>query len=199
MTRRVLVAAVLTGALLAIVRTASVTKQDITDLPLHAYDLVTLSMSWSAQAALWMNHRLWILGLHCGGRPVGGAGRGGLALRRHPRAPPACARGDPCLRGVDLARDARAGRADARRDVRGEQPPRAVLRLVDGNVRGAVAGTGGRSGGRPRRRPFQVPAACNPSSKPPHIILDPRGVGGAALAVSRAELRQERRSVLSFA
>src|SRR5918993_225829 len=37
LTRRILVATVLTGALLVIVRTASVTKEDITNLPLHAY------------------------------------------------------------------------------------------------------------------------------------------------------------------
>ena len=45
MTRRILVATVLAAALLAIVRTVSVTKEDITDLPLHAYDLVTLATS----------------------------------------------------------------------------------------------------------------------------------------------------------
>ena len=53
MTRRILVATVMTTALLVIVRTVSVTKEDITNLPLHAYDLVTLAMSPSAQAALW--------------------------------------------------------------------------------------------------------------------------------------------------
>ena len=40
------------------------------------------------------------------------------------------ARGDSRLHHVDLARDAGSGRSHARRDVRGEQPHRAVLRLA---------------------------------------------------------------------
>src|ERR1044071_2026280 len=63
MTRRILVATVIAAALLLIVRTVSVTHQDITDLPLHAYDLVTLAMSPSAQVALWTSHPLWMAAL----------------------------------------------------------------------------------------------------------------------------------------
>jgi hypothetical protein len=114
-------------------------------------------------------------GAHRGGRPVGSGCGGGLALRRNPRAPPTCARGDPCLSGVDLARDCRAGRADARRDVRGEQPPRAVLRLVDRDVRGAMARPRGRSGHHRRRTvpdSRRLPSASKAAAHHPH----PRGV-----------------------
>ena len=67
----------------------------------------------------------------------------------------------PVLHGGDLVRDAGPGRANARRDVRGEQPHRAVLCLLDRDLRGAVAGPGGGSGGRrpaARRSKFRRPA-----------------------------------------
>src|SRR5262249_5163922 len=62
-TRRILLPTVLAAARLAIVRAVSVSEQDSQALPLHAYDLVTLATSSSAQAALWANHRVWIVAL----------------------------------------------------------------------------------------------------------------------------------------
>ena len=60
---RLLAAVVLTGALLAIVRVASELQRQFTDLPLHAYDLITLSTSRPLLAALWSGHRGYALAL----------------------------------------------------------------------------------------------------------------------------------------
>jgi hypothetical protein len=170
-TRRVLVAVVLAGALLAILRTASVAKQGVTDLPLHAYDLVTLSMSWPAQAALWMNHRPWILGLIAAVAlsavlaAVAWRFDGTRVRRRHALAAVAVS--------IASVWFASAVRGDRMHDEMFEVNSRLALffaswnetseALIRGQVVEAAAGPGG--------APFQIPAACNPSAKPPHIIL----------------------------
>ena len=171
MTRRVLVAVVLTGALLAILRTASVAKQGVTDLPLHAYDLVTLSMSWPAQAALWMNHRSWILGLVAAVAlsavlaAVAWRFDGTRVRRRHALA--------AILVSIASVWLATVVRGERMHDEMFEVNSRLALffaswnetseALIRGQVVEAATGPGG--------APLQIPAACNPSAKPPHIIL----------------------------
>jgi hypothetical protein len=56
-TRRVLPAAILAGAFVALVDTASRFKQRATEIILHAYDVVTLATSPSMIAGLWHDHR----------------------------------------------------------------------------------------------------------------------------------------------
>lgn len=57
LTGRLLGAAVIVGAGVAVIRTVSYIKQEATDLSLHAYDLVWLASSWSSVAQLWNDHR----------------------------------------------------------------------------------------------------------------------------------------------
>ena len=59
--RRVLFAAVLTTALVAVVRTAAYVKQQTSELVLHAYEVVTLASSWSAAVGFWREHRSFAL------------------------------------------------------------------------------------------------------------------------------------------
>ena len=199
MTRRVLVAVVLTGALLAILRTASVAKQGVTDLPLHAYDLVTLSMSWPAQAALWTNHRSWILGLVAAVAlsamlaAVAWRFDGTRVRRRHALA--------AILVSVASVWLATVVRGERMHDEMFEVNSRLALFFASWNEtsEALIAGTGGRSGGRSRRRPAPGSRHLQSFGEAAAHHPDPRGIGGAAVAVSRAQLRQERRSVLSFA
>lgn len=60
---RLLCAAVLVTAAVAIIRTVSYVKQRTTELVLHAYDLVSLASSWSSATQLWNDHRRYTLAL----------------------------------------------------------------------------------------------------------------------------------------
>ena len=63
LSRRVLLATVSAVAVLAFVYAAAVIKQDVTDLGLHAYDVVSLLRSRDAIAALWFEHRGYVAGV----------------------------------------------------------------------------------------------------------------------------------------
>jgi len=60
---RILPAVALVGAMAAIVGTAAYVKQQMTEVLLHAYDLVSLLSSWSALIDFWRDHRQHALGL----------------------------------------------------------------------------------------------------------------------------------------
>jgi hypothetical protein len=170
LTRRILVATALAVALLVIVRTASVIKQDITDLPLHAYDLVTIATHPSAQAALWANQQLWTLALLAAMAvstvlaAVAWRFDGTRVRRLH-----ALAAIPLCMAAIWLATVVRGERMH---DEMFEVNSRLALFFASWTEtsealwRGQVVEAATAGGA-----PFQVPAACHPSSKPPHIIL----------------------------
>ena len=170
-TRRVLVATVMAAALLVIVRTVSVTKEDITNLPLHAYDLVTLAMSPSAQATLWANHRPWLLALLAA--IAASAVLAAVAWRfdgTRVRRWQALAAIPVCMMAIWFATLVRGERTH---DEMFEVNSRIALFFASWTEtsealwRGRVVEAAATPGGAP----FQIPAACNPASKPPHIIL----------------------------
>jgi len=55
--QRLLPAVVLVGATMAIIHTVSYIKQQTTEVLLHAYDVVSLLSSWSAPIQFWRDHR----------------------------------------------------------------------------------------------------------------------------------------------
>lgn len=61
-TRRILVAAVLVPAMVAIVVVASHTKLRVMNLALHAYDIVFYLSAWSTVSYLWSDYRGYVIG-----------------------------------------------------------------------------------------------------------------------------------------
>src|SRR5688572_8729147 len=66
LTGRLLGAAVIAGAGVALIRQVSSAKQEATELSLHAYDLVWLASTWSGIAQLWGDHRGQVVALVAG-------------------------------------------------------------------------------------------------------------------------------------
>ena len=138
---------------------------------MHAYDLVTLATSASAQAALWMNHRLWLMALLAAVAlsavlaAVAWRFDGTRVRRRH-----ALAAIPVCVATIWLATLVRGERMH---DEMFEVNSRLALffaswtETTEALWRGRVVEAATTPGGAP----FQIPAACNPSSKPPHIVL----------------------------
>src|SRR5579862_7755889 len=60
---RVLVAAVLTNAIVGIVAIVAWAKHQAMDMALHAYDLVFYLSSWSTVSFLWRDFRIYVIGL----------------------------------------------------------------------------------------------------------------------------------------
>lgn len=171
LTRRILVATVMAVGLLVIVHTVSVVKQGIIDLPLHAYDLVTLAMHPSAQAALWASHPFWMTALLAA--IAASAVLAAVAWRfdgTRVRRLQALAAVAVCLVAIWCATLVRGERMH---DEVFEVNSRLALFFASWTEtsealwRGRVVEAATAPGGAP----FQIPAACHPSSKPPHIIL----------------------------
>ncbi|MBX9846904.1 MAG: sulfatase-like hydrolase/transferase [Xanthobacteraceae bacterium] len=171
MMRRILVATAMTAALLVIVGTVSAIKQDITDLPLHAYDLVTLAMRPAAQAALWATHPLWMTALLAA--MAASAALAAVAWRfdgTRVRRWHALAAIPVCMMAIWFATLLRGERTH---DEMFEVNSRVALFFASWTEtsealwRGRVVEAAATPGGAP----FQIPAACHPSTKPPHIIL----------------------------
>lgn len=167
---RLLAALVLTGALLAVLRTASGLKRQLTDLPLHAYDLLTLT-SWPALAALWSSHAVYVLAAL--GALVAAVAVAIFAWRisstRLRRAHSLFA--IPCLAALAwLAAMANGERMHS--EIFSERSDIAFFfsswsETAEVLRRGQVIEAAARASGAPLR----VPASCQPASKPPHIIL----------------------------
>jgi sulfatase-like protein len=168
---RVLPALILTGGLLAMVRAASELKRQIADLPVHAYDLVELTTSRPALAALWSSHRVHVLVFLAA--VVAIAALAAIAWRidgtRLRRAHALVAM--PCLAVLAwLASAANGERTHS--EILSERSDIAFFfsswsETVEALLRGQVMEAAARASGAPLR----VPASCQLASKPPHIIL----------------------------
>jgi hypothetical protein len=168
---RLLAAVALTGGLLVLIRTVSESKRALTDLPLHAYDLVALVTSWPAPGALWSNHIFYLLALFGMLAAVVALAAfvwriDGTRLRRsHALA------AVPCLamlawlasvaNGDRMHSEIFSERSDIAFFFSSWSETAAALRR--GQVMDAAAQASG--------APLHIPASCQPASKPPHIIL----------------------------
>ena len=153
----------------------------------------------AAQAALWIDHRLWILGLVAAIAlsavlaAVAWRFDGTRVRRRH-----ALAAIPVSIAAIWLASVVRGERMH---DEMFEVNSRLALFFAswtetsEALLRGQVV----EAAATPRRRAVPDSRGLQSCVEAAAHHPDPRGVGGAAVAVSRAELRQERRSVLPFA
>ena len=170
-TRRLLVAVVLAGALLAILRAASSAKEKVTDLALHAYEFVSFLTSWPAIAALWLNHRFYAAALLAALAATAVLAAiawriDGTRLRRRYvlAAVPICAALVWCAAAAKGERwHTEFYSVDNHLGFFFSSWSETVEALLRGQVMEAAARASG--------APFTVPASCEPASRPPHIIL----------------------------
>ena len=169
--RRVLFAAVLMAAMVALVRTAADIKQQTSELLLHAWDLVSLVSSPSAMAHFWNDHRSGAAALVAA--LLATALLGWVAYRidgtRVPRAQAAVA----ALLLVSLAWIGAYGKGERRHtEFYFERLYVSFFyaswaETVEALWRGGLIEAAGASPGPG----LAAPGSCAPAGKPPHIIL----------------------------
>ncbi len=175
LTRRVLAAALMAMALVAIVRTISYTKQQATEVVLHAYDLVSFLGSWTAFADVWSMHRALVLGIAAAALAT--AGGIWIALRvdgtRVSRAHAAAA--VALLAGVAWSADTARGE---RRHTEFYFENAYVTffyaswaETVRALWRGRLIETAEVGLAEAKQGHLEVSANCAPATRPPHIIL----------------------------
>lgn len=175
LTRRVLAAALMAVTLVAIVRTISYTKQQATEVVLHAYDLVSFLSSPAAFADVWSGHGALVLGVAAAA--IATAGGIWIALRvegtRVSRTHAAAA--VALLAGVAWSADTARGE---RRHTEFYFENAYVTffyaswsETVQALWRGRLIEAAGPGRAEPQPRRLEVPASCAPATRPPHIVL----------------------------
>ena len=171
MSRSLLLAATLVGAMLATIRTASLIHQQETEVLLQAYDVISLISAWPALSAFWHDHRQHALTLLATGSLTATVAclaynMDALRVRRtHAGLAAALFAGIAC--GAAVAKGERrhtefyfenvyvsfflGSLADAMEALWRGQPLQAGSTLEIGTL--------------------NIPASCKPSSRPPNIVL----------------------------
>jgi Sulfatase len=175
LTRRVLAAAVLVVALVAIIRSISYAKQQASEVVLHAYDLISFLGSGSAFADVWSGHRALVLGLAAAA--VATTAGSWIALRidgaRVSRTYAAAA--IALLGGVAWMADTARGE---RRHTEFYFENAYVTffyaswsETAQALWRGRLIESAEPGPAEPPQGRLDVPASCAPATRPPHIIL----------------------------
>jgi phosphoglycerol transferase MdoB-like AlkP superfamily enzyme len=169
--RRVLFSTVLVAGPVMLVWNVSYEKQRATELVLHAYDVVSFFSSWSPLLGLWREHRGHAFGL--AGALATLALFGWLAYRLDGTRVPRLGTAAAAALFAGLAWFGAAGMGERRHTEMYFESlyvsffysswSETIEALWRGRLIEAAAQT---SAAR-----FQLPAACAPTSKPPHIIL----------------------------
>ena len=171
----VLVATVLTTALIGIVHTASYAKQQASEVLLHAYDLVDVLGSWATAAAtaahLWREQRPLLLGLALALAATAAAALVALRLDAT-RVPRRHAAGAAALLAcvVWLADGARGERRHTEYYFQNTYVSffySSWAETIEALWRGRLI----EAAAAPQGPPLPSAAACLPASKPPHIVL----------------------------
>jgi sulfatase-like protein len=169
--QRVLTATVLVAAIMILLRTIAVQKQEATDVVLHAYDVVTFVSSWSAITAFWQEHRVYAVALltACVAIPVLGWVAFRLDSTRVRRAHGLAAVAIfVALAGLgaslkDISRHTAFYYEERYLSFWLSSWPDTLTALWRGHLIDAARNAPG--------APLKPPAVCTPASKPPHIVL----------------------------
>ena len=169
--RRVLVAAVLTAAMVAIVVAAASVKQHTMNMGLHAYDLVFYLSSWSTVTYLWDDYRRYMAALVAALAATALAGWAatridGIRIRRH-HAAAAIALFSAVAGIAAAAKGERRHTLFYFEDLYVSSFFSSWSETIETLWRGQLIETANRGLG-PK---LTVPAACEGVAKPPHIIL----------------------------
>jgi len=171
LTRRVLVAAVLGAALVAMIEIAASMKQQTAELVLHSYELVSLIGSWSAVVQFWTGHRSGAQALLTGLVATAAAGwiawhfDGSRVRRRHA--------GVAALVFAGLAGIGAAAKGERRHtefyfeNVSLSFFYASWVETIEALWRGHLIEASTRS----RQPDLRLPTSCTPAPRRPHIIL----------------------------
>jgi hypothetical protein len=169
--RRILLAAVLVTAIVAVLSVVAFFKQQITDVVLHAYDVVSFLTSWSAVTLLWQDHRQLAVGVMAAVMAGGTLGwivyrLDSTRIRRFHALAAAAIFASLAWFGADAK--------DARRHMGFYYEYRYLWFFFSSWAETAEALWRGHLIEAATEAPgpvLKLPASCNLASKPPHIIL----------------------------